>query len=291
VVPRGYFQRRLWKIYPPLALSIVILTPFTMFLFDPAFGASFIPVALRWLSGIAFLWPVSGKLNPVMWTLVLEAQFYLLLPLAFLAFRRLSAKASLVGLTLIFLVTPILYRLITKQHPTFYPDINSHFPSGLDYFYLGILIAGLDAMGIVRKSWKWWGVAGCILWPLTLLVSAWIDMHPDIRTFPVAELENDSLKISAACLILFIAEPRHWLARLLCAPWLRWCGIVSYEWYLFHQPLLNFVRGCFGQANGVVYKYALITGIPIVVGLIFSAAVYRFFSLPVLRRGRGKNQA
>lgn len=291
VMPRGYFQRRFWKIYPPLALSIVLFTPFFMFLLNPAFGTSFIPVGLQWLSGLAFLLPVNGKLNPVMWTLVLEGQFYLLLPLAFLAFKRLSARTTLAGLSIIFLVVPIIYRLITQRTPTFYPDINSHFPSGLDFFYLGILIAGLDAMGVVKRSWKWLGVAGCVLWPLALLISGWIDMHPDIRTFPVAELESDSLKIAAACLILFIAQPQHWLTRLLCAPWLRWCGIISYEWYLFHQPLITFSRHYFGPAGGTVYKYALITGIPIAVGLVFSALIYRYFSLPILRRGRSRNQA
>ena len=293
VLPRGYFQRRFWKIYPPLALSIVIFVPFFMFFLRPAEKSEFIPIALRWLSGTAFLWPVSGKLNPVMWTLVLEAQFYLFLPLVFLAFRRLSPKASLAGFTLLFLVAPVIYRIITKLPfgPTFHPDINSHFPSGLDSFYFGILIAGLDAMGVIKKSWKWWGVAGVVLWPLTLLIAAWINMHPNIRTFPVAELENDSLKVAGACLILFIAEPQHWLARLLCAPWLRWCGIISYEWYLFHQPLITYSREHFGPANGTIYKYALITGIPITVGLIFSALVYRYFSLPLLRYGRGKNKA
>src|SRR5579871_180197 len=49
VLPGGYFQRRFWKIYPPLALSILILTPFFMFLMDPEFGTSFLLVALRWL--------------------------------------------------------------------------------------------------------------------------------------------------------------------------------------------------------------------------------------------------
>jgi peptidoglycan/LPS O-acetylase OafA/YrhL len=293
VAPRGYFQRRFWKIYPPLALSVIIFTPFFMFLLNPAARSEFIPAALRWLSGAAFLWPVSGKFNPVMWTLVLEAQFYLLLPLFFLAFRRLSPKGCLAGFTVVFLVVPVGYRLITKQPfgPTFHPDINSHFPSGLDSFFLGILIAGLDAMGFVKKSWKWLGIAGVVLWPLTLLIAGWTNMHPDSKTFTVAEFEYAGLKLAGACLILFIAQPQHWIARLLCAQWLRWCGIISYECYLFHQPLLTYARDYFGPAGGAIYKYAFITGIPITVSLIFSALVYRYFSLPILRHGRGKNQA
>lgn len=290
IAPRGYAQRRFWKIYPPLALSVVIFTPLFACILDPANGASYIPMALRWLTGLAFVWPVSGKLNPVMWTLVLEAQFYALLPVVFWAFRRFSAKACLAGFTVLFLVVPFVFRIATGQGPTYYPDISSHFPSGLDYFYFGILIAGLDNLGVIKREWRWLGIAGVVLWPLSLLLAGWIDVHPN-KTFAAAEFRSDSLRIAAACLLLFIAAPRHPIARLLCAPWLRWCGIISYEWYLLHQPLMTWWRAYFGMhANGSVYKYAFITGAPLVLGLLLSVAVYWFFSLPVLRYGRNKNR-
>ncbi len=291
VVPRGYAQRRFWKIYPPLALSIILFTPLFACILDPANGSSYIPMALRWLSGIAFVWPVSGKLNPVMWTLALEVQFYALLPAVFWVFRRFSAKTCLAGFTVLFLVVPFIFRVVTRQGPAFYPEINSHFPSGLDYFYLGILVAGLDNLGIVKKQWHWWGIAGVALWPLSLLLGAWIDFHMGTKTFAVSEFESDSLKIAAGCLLLFIAAPRHPIARLLCAPWLRWCGIISYEWYLFHQPLMTWWRAYFGMhAGGAVFKYAFITGMPLVIGLLLSAAIYWIFSLPLLRYGRSKNR-
>lgn len=290
VAPRGYIQRRFWKIYPPLALSIVLLTPLFACILDPANGPSYIPMALRWLTGLVFVWPVSGKLNPVMWTLVLEVQFYALLPAIFWVFRRFSAKTCLAGFTVLFLLVPFVFRLVTRQGPTFYPDINSHFPSGLDYFYFGILIAGLDNLGLIKKEWQWLGVAGVALWPSTLLFAAWVDVHPEIKNFAVAEFRSDSLKIAAACLVLFIAAPRHPIARFLCVPWLRWCGIISYEWYLFHQPLMTWWRAYFGMhAGGAIYKYAFITGMPVVIGLVLSAAAYLLFSLPILRYGRGRN--
>lgn len=287
IVPRGYFQRRFWKIYPPLAISILVLTP--LFIFAHANDLSYIPAALRWLTGLAFFLPVDGRLNPVMWTLAVEVQFYVALPLVFLALKRVSTKSCFVAMTALFLVVPVAFRIATKQFPTFHPNIDTHFPSALDSFYLGILVAGLDNLGLIKKSWAWWGVAGTLLWPLTLLISAWINMHP--KTFIATELEYDSLKVSSACLLLFIAQPQHPIARLLCAPWLRWCGIISYEWYLLHQPLLMFVRFHFEPAGGSLYKYALITGIPLLIMLLFSAAVYWYFSLPILRYGRGKNQA
>jgi hypothetical protein len=62
VVPRGYARRRFWKIYPPLALSILVLTPLYMFL-DP--DGSYLPIAARWLAGFcrwSFSW--QGGFRP-----------------------------------------------------------------------------------------------------------------------------------------------------------------------------------------------------------------------------------
>jgi peptidoglycan/LPS O-acetylase OafA/YrhL len=148
----------------------------------------------------------------------------------------------------------------------------------------------LENLGFLKKTWVKGAVAGVVLWPLALLLAAWASMHPTEKTFLTNELVQGSLKVSAACLLFFIASPQHPIARLLCAPWLRWCGIISYEWYLFHQPLALWSRAHFGPARGNPFEYVLIVGTPLLVGLVLSAAVYRFFSLPILRYGREKNQ-
>lgn len=286
-MPRGYLQRRFWKIYPPLALSVLILTPLYVFQYA---DWSFVTLAAKWLTGWAFFVPVSGKFNPVMWTLVIEVQFYLTLPVLFLFLKKVSAKTTLAVITTLFLLVPILVRGITGKPATFHPNIDPHYPAALDAFCLGILVAGLDNLGYVRKSWVRWAVAGVILWPAVLLVAAWLSMHPGENNFVSHEIVEGGLKFSAACLLLFIANPQHGIAQLLCKPWLRWCGIISYEWYLLHQPFALWMRLHDGPANGNVWKYLAIVGIPLTFGLILSAGVYRFFSLPILRYGRDKNR-
>jgi peptidoglycan/LPS O-acetylase OafA/YrhL len=101
----------------------------------------------------------------------------------------------------------------------------------------------------------------------------------------------DAAKIAAGCLLFFVADPAHPVARLLCAPWLRWCGIISYEWYLFHQPIIVWARQSFGPAGGNSFRFAAIVGGSLLLGLIIAAATYRFFSLPILKYGRGKSPA
>ncbi len=78
---KSYLFRRFWKIYPPLALSVILLLPFYIWIYGDAWH--YVKTAIEWLCGIAWLLPVSGKFNPLMWSLIVELHFYLLLPFAF----------------------------------------------------------------------------------------------------------------------------------------------------------------------------------------------------------------
>jgi peptidoglycan/LPS O-acetylase OafA/YrhL len=276
VIPPGYARRRFWKIYPPLALSILLLTPVYLCL---THDHSFIPIAAKWLAGIPFIWPVSGKLNPVMWTLVIEAQFYMTLPFVFLVLKRVPARTCLWIIPLVFLLVPLAFRALTGLTAGFQPDINSHYPSALDAFCFGIFVAGLDNQGAVGKKWAALGIAGVLLWLAAVLLHAWAGGSQDIC---VGWME----KIGTGFLLFFVANPQHPVARFLCAPALRWCGLFSYEWYLFHQPSFDWTRQIFGAAGGNVALYAAIVGIPLLASLSLSAFTYRCFSLPLLKRGR-----
>jgi len=286
-IPTGYFQRRFWKIYPPLAFSILLFTPVYIFLNnDWSYGG----IAGRWLAGLPFLLPVNGKLNPVMWTLVIEVQFYITLPLAFICLKRLSARTCLWLMTGLFLFVPTGIRLASGLRATFYPDINTYYPSALDVFALGIFVAGLENLGWLKKRWAVIGVAGAILWPSSLAIAALSGLRPVSASPFTVEIIDAMLKISAGCLLFFVANPRHPIPRLLCAPWLRWCGIISYEWYLLHQPIHGWIRHAAGRAEGHFLKYITVVGGSLVVGLLLAALLYRLFSLPLLRYGREKNQ-
>ncbi len=95
--------------------------------------------------------------------------------------------------------------------------------------------------------------------------------------------------LGTGCLLCYAAAPQNRRVRWLCAPWLRWCGIISYEWYLFHQPMIQWTRGFFGPASGNVFKYLIILGVPLVVSLVFSALVYRNFRCPSCNMAARKN--
>ena len=242
----------------------------------------------HWFVGLPFVLPVSGILNSVMWTLVVEVQFYVVLPLVFLALRKIPAKVCLWLIPSLFLSVPLVFRLCTGLHAAFSPAIDPHFPSTLDAFCFGILVAGLDARGELDKRWAWLGTAGIILWLFALPYAAWRGTH---YGWPAPMTDNSAIwleKIASGCVLFYVLEPKRPLARLLCTPLLRWTGLISYEWYLFHQPIIVWTHQIFGFAHGNVAKYVAIVGGPILLGLFLSALIYRYFSLPILRYGRAR---
>ena len=288
VVPPGYGWRRFWKIYPPLFLSIALLLPiYFLRTHDPMF----VKVALQWVIGLPVILPITGQFNPVMWSLLVEIHFYFVLPVLFLCFKKLSPKATLWNMFLLFLIGPALFRWISAAHgivSTLHPDINVLFPSQMDVFAFGVLIAGLENMGLIKRTWARFGDIGFVLFGTGLVVSSWMTLHEMSQSL-TKELVGWIIKIAAALLLTYVADPGQRRVRLLCMPWLRWCGLISYEWYLLHQPLALWTRSIFGPAEGNIVKYAAIVGGPLIVGLMSAALIYKYFSLPILRQGRARH--
>jgi len=140
----------------------------------------------------------------------------------------------------------------------------------------------------LKKHWAKLGNCGLVLLPASLFLLSCVYSHSDQTNFWMLEGLNWMVKIAVGLLLFFVANPQEMCARLLCMPWLRWFGIISYEWYLFHQPIVIWTREILGKAQGSVLKYMLIVGGPLLASLIFSALVYRCFSLPLLKYGRSK---
>ena len=289
LIPPGYGWRRFWKIYPPLALSILLLTP--CYIFRKGNAQLFIHTALQWLTGLAFIMPVSGQLNPVMWSLVVEIHFYLVLPLLFLLTKPFSARTCLWVISLFLFAVPVAIICRTGLRPTFTPQIEDPFCVGLCSFCFGVCVAGIAALKLWNQAWGKVGEAGWPLMLLGLLGQAWVQLNPPVYGAIMPELFHWAFRLGSGLVLCYAAAPENPRARWLCAPWLRWCGIISYEWYLFHQPMLLWSRERFGPAHGNIFKYSLILAVPVVGSLVFSALVYRIFSLPILKLGRSKNVA
>jgi peptidoglycan/LPS O-acetylase OafA/YrhL len=288
ILLKSYFLRRIWKIYPPLALSVILLLPFYIGIYGHSWD--YTKTALEWLLGIAWLTPVSGRLNPVMWSLIVEVHFYLILPLAFHGLKKVSYSKTLWLLFLgLLLAPPAAKQLYTMHGLEFsnYPLMRVNFPVKMDAFAAGVLVAGLYQQGRLQPRLALLGPLGMFLLAGTLGMAGVAALVPTVHGLWTPHASHYGAMLASACLLCFVAKPALATRWGLSFSGLRWLGLISYEWYLFHQPPYFWMRNIFGSADGNFPKYLAFTMLPFCGSLILAAAVYWKFSLPILRKHRG----
>jgi peptidoglycan/LPS O-acetylase OafA/YrhL len=281
--PRGYAGRRFWKIYPPMALSILILLPY--YIFRIGDSEEYIMTAMQWWSGLPVVFPISSRINPVMWSLIIEVQFYITLPAFFLLIRQCGFNKAVWASILVFVIIPLSAWGIYSRfgiHTALHPVIRTNYPVGLMYFPLGVLFAALVASGRGSRGLARVGYLGILFLGITIYIQASASIH----VMQIPEVLPTILMMTAGAMSLFFVFDQSKVgARLLCMPWLRWLGMLSYEWYLLHQPLFYLMWN--GKSGGNVLKYLWITLGSAVGSLLLAAIMYRYFSLPILKLARG----
>ena len=282
--PRGYALKRLAKIVPPFYFSLVV---FSSCLYFGTRDAGYFTTALHWAVGIPNLVRQPRQINGSYWSLIVEAQFYLVLPLLFQAVRRVKYEHKGWILFGTLLCLPFACRCLTwppsgadEETVAF---VFRRFPCQLDYFAWGVWFAW-GYVGGVFSRWPqsrlvWLSHLGVGLLTASLMVWAYLEYAWHINSWGppqiVADLMCVSLGLSVFLLLFFVYAPSSPIARFLCHPWLRFTGIISYEWFLFHTPVIVFFRTWMGASSGNLPKFLFIVITPVVATFIFSAALYR----------------
>jgi peptidoglycan/LPS O-acetylase OafA/YrhL len=268
---RDFLRRRLLRILPAyylhLAVLFLALVPVVHsyeFLLSPE-G--------RWnifahLSFTQFFFPSTATgagINGALWTLSIEAQFYLLLPLVA---RLFLGKRLLIGLALA-LTLSMLWRylsshqlldtalqLSSNHHPIFYEPTTgtaqeltpflaqmfllNQFPSQAFHFAMGMAMASLYArLGAAGCTTSLEGAGGAIFAGLSALSFLYV-----AGSFPLLDPASWSSglwyglnAIADALLVFTSCYPNPISLRVLGNPLLRVVGIMSYGIYLWHVPV------------------------------------------------------
>lgn len=295
---RGYAMRRALKIFPPFYVVTAALTCFYLLVHrDWAYARA----GLAWASGVAHFVPLPINFNLSFWSLWVEAGFYVVLPFLFLATRGLSLKATgwvvAGGLFLI----PLAVRSIVWQgglESGVSVIVNNRFPCALDNFAWGVGFAAFYVSAASERArWKWLGLLG---WAGVLLLAAsglWFSMAPDwvaagkLPSRLEGELEHFLPGLSSLLMLCLIFDPQSALARFFSASWLRFLGLVSFEWFLIHQPMQSYFRAWMGSSAGNPLLYLVKVGVPSLTALALAVALYQALSLPILRWGRERSRA
>ncbi|WP_418956388.1 acyltransferase family protein [Streptomyces tritici] len=272
----AFLRRRLARVYPVhLVTALAAL----------ALGFTVLP-KLRpdgWQEVVANLLLVSAwdhgwwqVVNPVSWSLVSEAFFYLCFPAVYAVLRRFGPRALTAVVVLAVATVVCLPKLQPYLESGFV--LNTHPVGRVPEFILGVAVARLVQLG----RWRGPGLEGALA--LTLIGYF---MYPHIPgSYGATTVVGFTLLIAAAAVADIEGRPSMWRGA-----WLVRLGEWSFSFYMVHLLVLLLTVPLLGDKPhfGVPMATALTVAV-FAVSLALSAALYHWVELPgrrlILRRMR-----
>jgi peptidoglycan/LPS O-acetylase OafA/YrhL len=277
---RDYTINRAVRIFPLYYFSLVVV------LLALEGGGSF----HQWWTFLTFsenyFQDTVGQVNGVLWTLVVELHFYLLLPLlawivAKLARGRRWLAAIVIGTLCL---GSFILRLVTFIIPSYGdPLVRYSLPSAFFYIGLGMLLALLwSYLRENRPRWLDGPLGSADSWVIAAAL-IWLYMCSNYRLEPLAAVMG--FLLMGAC-VLPLRPGR--LARALDWRWLAAVGLTSYSLYIWQIPLLDLITG----SSGYQPEFEFTGGFPLLFLIVFpvllaiSAVTYRYVESPFLKMRR-----
>ena len=236
-----FYLKRIKRIFPALltvlifslAASSVILLTADLKKFSESLIASlgFISNFYFWITGGYFF--IENELKPLLhlWSLSVEEQFYLFFPL-FLYFIFKIFKKKITYLFWIILISSISFGInlffLSKGHTD---AIFFLFPARIWQFGIGVFFAFLPNLRIKNLFFD----SIYLFLALGLIVFNFI--------FKVNYLPDSTLMCMGAALILYkLINEKNILSNIFKIEPLIFIGIISYSLYLWHWPLISFLK-------------------------------------------------
>lgn len=270
-----FYERRARRILPALWLVCLACIPFAWGLMTPEhlaeFAQSLVAVAL-FVSNFLF-WQQSGyfdtaaELTPLLhtWSLAVEEQFYIVYPLAMLVLLPRSRRLTIAFLALACLAS-LLLAIWGARHA---PHAN-YFLLPSRGFELGAGALLALTLGTHRPGGPRLRAAASLTG--LLLILAGVVLLDSQTPFPgLAAL----LPVAGTSAIIAFSGPGDPVGRLLSLRPVVLVGLVSYSFYLWHQPVFVFAR--LWQYSGGPAPYY-----PLLIALAFALSwvSWRFLEAP-----------
>jgi peptidoglycan/LPS O-acetylase OafA/YrhL len=294
-----YFQtfyiRRAYRILPLYFLVIGLsLLPHLLAHFSAARAAHTTPLPLPWWSYATFtqnFWMAYlGVFGPsgigITWSLAIEEQFYLSIPLLI---RNVRPRNLVIVLLMVIACAPWL-RVLLHSSMT-YPGLASYvlMPTRADALCLGVLAALM-----VRNEvfWNWLQSNRCTLWSVTgvffLGVAYMTWQGYDALSFAMTTWGFSWLATFYTCILLIaVSSSPGPVWRILQNPSLMRLGTLAYCSYLVHVAIMNALRhplkAHFPEFPVAVWLVGGILGVGLT--LAVAALSYKYFEKPLLKRG------
>jgi peptidoglycan/LPS O-acetylase OafA/YrhL len=173
-------------------------------------------------------------LDPPMWTLAVEVSFYLALPLLGAAALRLGRERRVL-LPLLLIGLGLTWSWTLDVSGVAAGPLTKVLPAMLPFFGLGMLAAALAPSTAIRRldAARLLAIAvGGLVLQLAVQLYAPASFFIAVHDVPIA--------VAFAAMVVLAASPRS--PRVLARGPLKWLGVVSYGLYLWHVPVIWWMR-------------------------------------------------
>lgn len=249
----GFFRRRAYRLLPAYfaALFAVVLLELI-----PTIRPLLVARDLTWtdlLTHVTLTFPLFGEtlgsVNGSLWSISLEATLYLGFPVLLLIYRWRGIRGVMVITVCVAIIWAVFsaYWRGTNAYPAALPELDKLFPARWVQFALGMWAA------IVVRHPKG-GELRLALPVLAIATPAGVLSYTRSLDLPAALAWG---LVGASLLVMMSAVPEGVFRR---GPlrWLKSLGVISYSFYLLHQPVLLLTSGIGKEAGlGVLGTVAL----------------------------------
>lgn len=246
----AFYERRARRILPALFLVLTCCLPFAFVILSPldlrAFAKSLLGANIFLANVVSYqqtdYFDAASEIKPLLhlWSLSIEEQYYLVLPLL-LAFLVRRSPKSIIATLLVLCFASLAYSehvLYTNERASFFFTtsrawellVGSIAAAMVSYKLVYLKSTNDSRLLLIRQLVSCLGLA---------MVVVPVFLYSKDTPFPGIYAVVPAL---GTALILLFAVEQTWVQRILSIKPLVGVGLISYSAYLWHQPILAFVR-------------------------------------------------
>jgi peptidoglycan/LPS O-acetylase OafA/YrhL len=243
-----FYRRRVKRLALPLLLVLAVTMAVAYWLLLPADFSRAADSALFSLASLAnvYFWKFGGSgyfgldrdTMPLLhlWSLGIEEQFYMGWPLLLaLAYRRSRAQLFVIASVIVAAASFAFGELWFATHDSF---VYYMLPSRVGELLMGALVAMAVLRGVEKRlsagALTAMATTGVVLLVVSLIALNERQVFPGLRALIPT--------VGASCLLLAGQGQGNAVSRMLSWRPATWIGLISYSAYLWHWPLLVFLR-------------------------------------------------
>ncbi len=264
VLLKHYYSRRLTRLEIPYLLVLTVLFLFQLLMMHGGFRESLPHYTSSFFYSHNIVYGRRSTINPVAWTLEIEVQFYLLLPLLvkiFLLKKAMMRRLLIVGLT-------VLAGYLYARFDSFF--INAHLQYSL-FTYLPVFLIGF-LLADLYLAYQHFLKQPSLVWDATFITGFLLIIYcnGDIRAY-MQWLEY------AGYPLLFIGAFKGKISnKLFTTNWIMLIGAMCYSIYLLHYSILFLLMDHVSSKwlMDSYYKDLLLQGIIVLPIIILASTVF-----------------